>query len=929
MSAGAFAPSAVPAGIEGDDGPLFGRSHDLATLVALLGASERLVTITGTAGVGKSRLGRAVLRELAPRFAGGALLCALADVRDAESLCTTVAAELGVTVDTGGSHAVDRVGAALARRGPTLVLLDDFDRAVESCAAIVGRWRTMAAGCALIVTSREALRVSGEQAYELGPLEVPSADADAATQRSAAAVQLVMDRAARAGHPVASDDVAEIAAIARQLEGLALALELTAARLGTIDAKSLRARLAAEPLEVLTRGTRDGAIRHRTLRGALASSWALLSDAEDAALTRCAVFRGGFDFDAAEAVVAPIGRDAPPVLDLLCALRDKSLLRAEPRHAATSASPLRLGMYLAVRELAAARLAAAGEETAAMARHASYYASLGGDCPEDAFALGQHDLVARLFRERENLDVVVERAAAGVVDAQTAVRALLAAHAYVWVKGSLPSHLARLDAALGALPPDGDALLRARALRARGNCRRRLGQTGAATKDFEAARELADSTGATWLAARALRDWGLAAPPELALDAVERACALSREAGDEPFEALAAFAAGGRLVERRQYDAAFERFGRALAVFERVGNQAGVGLVLSDWGIAELDRGHLSRARGYLERAHAIHLQVDNRWLAGWVLGALGAIAHVEGRLEESMACHEAALALARDSGDSRAEGITRGFMALVDIEQGKLDAARDDLVRACTLTGEGEPFFAAVFGAHLAVLDVYTGRPGGEAAFERAVRALLADASATRTHVELLRSGLDGVLAYVAEKSGDTQGSETRWTAARGRFALAAAADVLEPHDRIAIRVFPSLCGPKLVQGAGAASRSKAHGASSPPPRALVAHPDGRWLELPSGQRIDCSRRPLMRGLVRCLVAARLSSPGSPVSSERLIEAGWPAERIAPEIARNRLHVALTELRRLGLRELLRSSLDGYSLDPATPLELAPERQR
>ena len=346
-------------------GPLIGRGDDLARLEGLVKGGARLITLLGPPGIGKTRVAEAYLALAPSRFhlGGGAWFCDLTRAQTENDLVYVVASlwredtqSLHLAANDIGPH----VRAALAERGPTLLVLDNFEQ-LSGFGSVLGTWCKAAPELTVIVTSRERLGVPGEEVLELKPLECPQKQADRADVWETEAVRFFVDRARAAGGN-AGDDPFPIARIVRRLDGIPLAIELAAARTRVMSAADLATELE-ERLDLLTHARRGSDERHATLASAIDWSWNLLLPEEQRALAACSVFVGGFSPKEAEAV---IGEEH--ALSHLVALRDKSLLAAAPDN--------RLCFYVSIRDYADKQLAATGPETAsaARARHAIAYA---------------------------------------------------------------------------------------------------------------------------------------------------------------------------------------------------------------------------------------------------------------------------------------------------------------------------------------------------------------------------------------------------------------------------------------------------------------------------------------------------------------------------------------------------------------------------
>ena len=309
-----------------------GRADDLEALDRALQAGSRLITIVGPGGSGKTRLVVEYLSrrraELSLRRPGGVWMAELTETRSVDGICAVVAPTLGIPLAKSKTsrEQVELIERALVARGPTVLVLDNFEQVLEHADATVGCWHRGAAGAMFVVTSRSPLGLDGETVLQIDSLSLPEGDAAA---DGSDAVQLFIDRArtARHGYEPSPSDLESIAAIVRRLDGMPLAIELAASRMRVLGAAQIERHLSHR-FELLRLSGGDVDARQATLRGAIDWSWELLGPAERSALSQCSVFRGGFDLDAAQQVLDLRDHDdAPWILDVVQSLVERSLVR--------------------------------------------------------------------------------------------------------------------------------------------------------------------------------------------------------------------------------------------------------------------------------------------------------------------------------------------------------------------------------------------------------------------------------------------------------------------------------------------------------------------------------------------------------------------------------------------------------------------------
>src|SRR6516165_914753 len=380
-----------------------GREAELAAVRALVGRS-RLVTLTGAGGAGKTRLGLQVAAGLLDGAGDGVWFADLAPLRDPDLVAVTVADVLDVRQEPGRA-VTDTVVQAVGQRS-LLMLLDNCEHVIGACAKLADALLRGCPNLAMLATSREPLGIGGERVYRVPSMGIPAESDDAGAIRACESVRLFEDRAAAQGVPLGWDEETAVVAgrICRRLDGIPLAIELAAARLRTMLAGELEARLN-ERFALLTGGSRTALPRQQTLRAMVDWSWELLTSAERAVLARLSVFAGGFGLAAAEAVAVGPHVLAAEVLGHLGALVDKSLVQFDD----AGTGPARYRLLETVRQYAAGRLDALGPAVADATRidHRDYYLALAEAAAPQLVGSGQAEWLDRLDAELGNLRAAI------------------------------------------------------------------------------------------------------------------------------------------------------------------------------------------------------------------------------------------------------------------------------------------------------------------------------------------------------------------------------------------------------------------------------------------------------------------------------------------------------------------------------------------
>ena len=581
-----------------------GRAGELAELRSLISGGSRLVTIAGPGGIGKSRLALQVAAEVVDGAGEGVWLVELAPVAEPELVARTVAAVLQVREEPGRPM-LDTLADAVGDRY-LLVVLDNAEHVLGAAAKLADALLRSCPRAYLLVTSREPLGISGEHVFRVRPLPVPPADL-AAPGRLAAfeSVQLFAARASmhRQGFVLDDANAAAVAAVCVRLDGIPLALELAAARLGSLSVPEISSRLD-QRFRLLTGGSRTALPRHQTLRALIDWSYDLLNPEEQIVLGRLSVFAGGWTLAAAEAVTSAGGTGEWQVLDRLAALVGKSLVLAEEIDGST-----RYRLLETVRDYAAERLAlrAGAELDATRAAHRDYYLALVETA--DTHLRGPDEAVwlDRLEAEFDNIRAALAFSLADPDSAEPGLRLAAGLRWFCYLRGHGGEVLQALDVLLERPDARMPTRARARALTASCHLLLRFGDDSAvpslAGEAITIAGDLADDA----VTADALVQlcWFRFEHGDLpaALGQIDEAVALARAAGDPR---LIAEVLGCRAVfesEAGDLDAAFADHQETLALSRAAGDNYRLAITLGNLAIDELAAGELRAARAHFQEA--------------------------------------------------------------------------------------------------------------------------------------------------------------------------------------------------------------------------------------------------------------------------------------------------------------------------------------
>lgn len=614
--------------------PFFGRQTEIEEIERAL-EHARLVTLVGSGGVGKTRLALQAGADLVEAFRDGVWFVDLAVLRDGAATPRAIAEVLGVELDPGNEPLAAIVAALRSKQ--LLLVLDNCEHVISVAAhaaeAILRECRSLR----ILATSREGLGIGGERAIRVPSLEIPQPGTvlSAAAAMRYAAVALFADRAqaANAAFALTDENWETVVDVCRRLDGIALAIELAAARLKVLSLHQLASRLN-ERFRVLTGGSRNALPRQQTMRALIDWSYDLLSDAECTLFRRSAVFAGSFTLDAVAGVCSDETSDAWDPFDVLASLVEKSMITCE-----LAGSEQRYRLLESARQYALERLVASGEEQNVRSRHAHYYRDFSIEAERRYFTTPLKLWFASVDPEADNVRAALQ----WLIEHNEWQDAAALAGAFVWYwihSKQIAAPIATLERIVGL----GDAI---------------------------APRELARC----WYVFSYLLD--LAADENRARAAAANALVIARREGDRASEAHALICEASAAFMDFEYDSE-TAFTKALEIFTGLGNQRMVGIALGRRARSLGVSGRLEAAMPLYERALSIGRAAGDDRTCSQVLNNLAETAFNTGQPELALRYAGEALEYAMTGRNEKMIRVTYANMVAYLLHLDMVDDASD-----------------------------------------------------------------------------------------------------------------------------------------------------------------------------------------------------------------------------------------------------------
>jgi predicted ATPase/DNA-binding CsgD family transcriptional regulator len=584
-----------------------GRINQLSEIQNLL-ATKRLVTLTAVGGAGKTRLALEVAGRARDAFPDGTWFVDLTLAKDGHQISRVFGSALGVH-EMPRQPMAETVIQHLSGRH-LLLVVDNCEHVIDDCAGLVDTILRSCPDVALLATSREPLRVRGETVWPVPLLAVPDAAAsiDLHELPECEAVALFLDRAHLTANKfeLSAENASAVAELCRRLDGIPLAIELAAARIGLMSPDQMLERLE-DRFGLLTSGSRTSPTRHRTLQSALDWSHDLLGERERTLFRRLSVFAGGSSLEAIEQVCSGADLEVAAITGLLGSLVDKSLVIATGEGSAS----MRFRMLETMHQFARKRLAESGEMELLSSRHAEFFVSLAEEASPHLESSDQQSSYRRLAQEIGNLRLALESTTGREPEANLRLSAALTVLWYLhglvqegdgWLNRALAGYVVRNE-------------LRARALGDAGQMSYwRDDVESASTRWHECLdiyRELADRNGIAW----GLRWVGEATEwqgdLETARTYYDDALALATAAEDSRLIGSILRHLGRLAMKAGDHDRARTYLEESISHFERIGDERPINFALGYLGLNAVESGNFAAARSHLEQAIDIAHTLD------------------------------------------------------------------------------------------------------------------------------------------------------------------------------------------------------------------------------------------------------------------------------------------------------------------------------
>jgi predicted ATPase/DNA-binding SARP family transcriptional activator len=619
-----------------------GREKELQEVADLLSKS-RLVTLTGSGGVGKTRLAIQVVADVLELFPDGVWFLDLAPLTDPTLVPNALANILGLHESVDTKLSISDLLVNYFRSRTALVIFDNCEHLIEACAQLVNLLLTSCEKLSVLATSREALRVPGEVPYRVPSLKTPVLEMEQALDEivNLESVRLFKERAALVSptFAITPQNVLTIGRICQRLDGIPLAIELATARVNVLNVEQILQRLD-DRFNLLTAGIRTALPRQQTLRATIEWSYGLLSEKERVLFRRLAVFMGGWTLDAAEMACQGEEIKSDEILNLLYQLVNKSIVIVQD-----SAAEPRYRRLESIRQYAHERLLESGEQQQLRSRHLKYFLQLSEQAETALRGPTQIEWMSRLKDERDNIRAALEWAEKTDVEAG------------LYISGRLHSFWESFDIREGERwlakfieNPESKLypLARAKALLAQGWCLQWLEQFDACHSAAQECLEIYRSHDDAYGEIDAVELLALTVHVDQAMDLLNKALMMARALGDLVRQSRILVRMSWHGVDLEQRKSLLKQ---AINLLREVGDLQRLGILLNLLAHFELWGGHIESAQTWLEEAVQLNKQLNHMKLTEQNSGRYGQIEYLKGNFQQARLRYQESLTIAENLG--------------------------------------------------------------------------------------------------------------------------------------------------------------------------------------------------------------------------------------------------------------------------------------